>query len=352
MASTSPRSNLFQTLTSLVAPPDVVEFWLSRFNPLWSLEHARARVVSRGIATDGATSLLLKPNRHFKGFRAGQHVNVKVEIDGILHTRSYSFAAAPRPDGLLRLVVRAVGGAKVSEYLQTIPVGTVIALSAAYGGLRMPTDPDRPTVMLAAGSGITPMLSLIDQESSSGFSRPIQLIYWARDSAQMIDRDALQEMSSSIFRVNFIETSTSGRINEQQLREALSGEPNILACGSHGFVEAARALTEGKCASFQAESFTPPNTAVENEVGGEAEVTLLRSRKTITVPRNQSLLEALEANGLKPAHGCRMGICNTCSCQKSNGTARNLLDGKLHREVSQSIRICVHAAQSDLTLDL
>ena len=352
METTLRRPNLLKRVASLIAPPEVLEFWISRINPLWSLEHARARVVSREIAADGATALLLKPNRDFRGFRAGQHVNLKIEIDGVLHTRSYSFASAPRADGMIRLVVRAVDGGKVSEYLQTIPVGTVIALSAAYGGLRMPSDPDRPTVMLAAGSGITPMLSLIDQESSSGFSRPIHLLYWARDSQQMIDRDALQELSSSILRVNFIETSTNGRINEAQLREVLSSKPNILACGSHGFVEAARVLTEGKCASFQSESFTPPNTAVENEVDGEAEVTLLRSGKTITVPRNQSLLEALEANGLKPAHGCRMGICNTCSCRKSNGTARNLLDGKLHREVSQSIRICVHAAQSDLTLDL
>ena len=352
METTLYRPNLLRRVASLVAPPEVLEFWISRINPLWSMEHSRARVVARTVAADGAVSLLLKPNRHFDGYRAGQHLNVKIEIDGVLHTRSYSFASAPRHDRLIRLVVRAVDGGKVSEYLQRIAVGAIIQIGKAYGGLKMPQDTDRPTLMFAAGSGITPMLSLVDQESVRGFSRPVHLIYWASSREEMIDRDALQELSSSILRVTFIETSQSGRINEDQLRDVLSSKPNILACGSHGFVEAARALTEGKCASFQAESFTPPNTAVENEVDGEAEVTLLRSGKTITVPRNQSLLEALEANGLKPAHGCRMGICNTCSCQKSNGTARNLLDGKLHREVSQSIRICVHAAQSDLTLDL
>ena len=352
MSTTFPPPSLFQTLTSFVAPPEVVEFWLTRINPLWTLKRPLARVVAREIAADGAVSLTLKPNRHFKGFSAGQHASVGVEIDGAFHTRSYSFASAPNRKSTLRIVVRGVAGGKVSQHLQTIPVGSVLELGPAFGSLHIPTDPERTTIMLAAGSGITPMLSLIDAELNNGCERPLHLFYWARTDEEVINRDALLSCGSSNLNVTLIETAKRGRINVEQLRDVIDLDAHIIACGPHGFVETARRLTEGKRASFQAESFSPPSHDVNAGDEGTARVTLLQSGRTIEVPRATSLLEALEANGLNPTHGCRMGICNTCSCQKSNGTARNLLDGKLHREVSQSIRICVHAAQSDLTLDL
>ncbi|MFP3648808.1 flavin reductase family protein, partial [Paraburkholderia sp. SIMBA_054] len=81
-------------------------------------------------------------------------------------------------------------------------------------------------------------------------------------------------------------------------------------CGPGGFVQAARSRLEGRVAGFQAEAFSvPANTGGEE---GEVEVVLSRSGRTLRLPRALSLLEGLEAQGIKPRHGCRMGICNTC----------------------------------------
>lgn len=347
-----PRPSLLQRVTSLVAPREVLEFWMNQVNPLWSLTQSRAKVVSREVVADGAVSIRLKPNGFFPGFRAGQHVNVQVEINGVRLTRSYSFANAPSRDGHLRLVVRATDGGKVSNYLQHVPVGTVVQLSAAFGEFEVPRDGERPIVMLAAGSGITPMLSLIEQVMSDGMPAPMHLVYWARTQQEMIDRDVLLAAQSEMFRVTLIETSRHGRISESQLAAILNGQPHVLACGPNEFVEKARELSSGVSASFWAESFTPAVADFWEDAEGLANVTLLRTGRTIQVPRNQSLLEALEANGLSPAHGCRMGICNTCSCTKAIGTVRNALDGKRDPEPNQSVRICVNSAQTDLTLDL
>jgi len=82
------------------------------------------------------------------------------------------------------------------------------------------------------------------------------------------------------------------------------------------------------------------------------QVTLAGSGRTLTVPRGMPLLDALEAQGLKPAHGCRMGICNTCACGKRSGTTRDLHTGDAIAEPVSALKLCVHSAASDLVIDL
>jgi ferredoxin len=81
-------------------------------------------------------------------------------------------------------------------------------------------------------------------------------------------------------------------------------------------------------------------------------VTLAKSGRTLQLPRGASLLAALEAEGVKPAYGCRMGICNTCACGKRSGQTRHLLTGALEGEPVSALRLCVNSASSDLVLDL
>ena len=65
-----------------------------------------------------------------------------------------------------------------------------------------------------------------------------------------------------------------------------------------------------------------------------------------------SLLEALEAQGLNPPSGCRMGVCHTCVCQRHSGTTLDTLTGERNAEPDMAVRLCVSRACSDLSLDL
>ena len=143
-----------------------------------------------------------------------------------------------------------------------------------------------------------------------------------------------------------------GRIAAEHLQHALSTRPHVLACGPFGFVETARELTASQARSFSAEAFTPPPRLQGADTHGTVQVTLARSGVTLDIPRDVSLLEAIEAQGITPQHGCRMGICNTCACGKSSGATRNLQNNHLDHEAMQTVRICTTAAHSDLTLDL
>ena len=342
----------------------IVDFWLSRVNRLWSTHEPRARLVGRHIEADGITTLTLKPNRHFKGFKAGQHINVSVEIDGVRHTRSYSASDRPQRDRLIRITVKAIGSGKVSGHLQHLPLGSVLPIGQAFGTFELP-DAEGQCLLLAAGTGITPMLSLLKAQAALAFPRPITLAYWARTRREWVQADVLHAWSKlhANFKLRLIATGESkaedneltGRINPTHLQDCLpDGErAHALVCGSNDFVSAARALIEPTALSVQAESFTPPVRDAQGVVeAGTVKVTLLRSGKTVEVPRGQALLDALEAQGVSPAYGCRMGICNTCACGKAEGSSRDLRNQHIDEEPNHALRLCISAAHSDLALEL
>lgn len=148
-----------------MAPPQVLHFWTLRLDPTWSSRQALARIVGREDASSDAVTLWVQPNRHWRGFRAGQHLGVGVEIDGRLVTRSYSLCEAPRADGRLAITVKRVAGGKAqpaSGAVHVTSIGDALALSrAAFGAMTWPAAPQGAWLFLAAGSGITPLMALI-----------------------------------------------------------------------------------------------------------------------------------------------------------------------------------------------
>jgi ferredoxin len=72
----------------------------------------------------------------------------------------------------------------------------------------------------------------------------------------------------------------------------------------------------------------------------------------VTVPGERSLLEELEAAGLRPRHGCRAGICRQCTCLKASGTVEELRTGRLGDEDGEPIQLCAVRAAGDLVLAL
>jgi ferredoxin-NADP reductase len=339
---------------------DVFDFWASRVSRTWSWNRPLARIVDRRPASRDAVTLVLQPNRHFRGFVAGQHVNVTVEIDGRRLTRPYSPSAPPQRDGRIEITVKAVEGGRVSQHLVTqARVGDVLGLGPAFGAMALPADDAGPLLLLAAGSGITPLMALVRSLPVHPRTAPVTLLYWARNRAELCFVDELRALAAqrTDFRVRFLltrETAEATDEGEGRLDAAHVGADgdaaHVFACGPAGFVDQARALLAAGAKAFIAEAFTPPVFA--NDDTGTVAVTLSRSGRTLTLPRGQALLAALEAEGVVPDSGCRMGICNTCACGKRSGATRHLGSGVIDNEPASALRLCVHAATSDLELDL
>lgn len=350
--------SLLQPLAEAVLPETVFDFWAGRINPLWSRRRVLARVIARRQEAAGTVTLTLRANRHHRGFLAGQHLNVSAELDGARVTRSYSPSAlAGRPD-CLEISIRAVDGGRFSHWLsQPERLGDVLMLDAAFGEMTLPAERDA-CVLLAAGSGITPFISMIRDQAGRGMTRPLTLLYWARTADELCFVSELQALARdhAHFRLHLITTRdaahSGGRLSAALLRERVPGlaGQTIHACGPDAFVSLAGELAAQAGCAFLGEAFTPP--ALAGETGAPVRVTLARSRREFVVPAGQSLLTALEAQGLRPASGCRRGICNTCTCAKAGGSSENLLTGAQTHDPEASLKLCISAARSDLTLDL
>jgi ferredoxin-NADP reductase len=352
-----------RSVAEVMAPPQALAFWAGRLAP--GAAAARARVLERRRESADAVTLVLQPGRGWGGFQPGQHVSIGAEIDGRRVRRSYSPTTIPSSDGRIAITVKRVVGGKLSGFLcDEVPVGAWLDIGPAFGEMTLPTELDAPLLFLAAGSGITPLVSMTRALAACRMPAPLTLLYWARRRDELCFVDELRALAHehADFNVQFLLTGESasandeseGRIDAAQLAQHV---PNLAlcraqACGPNDFVEAARALAAPQALAFASEAFTPPRITDDSDATGSVQVTLAASRRVLTVPRGRSLLEALEAAGLAPAHGCRMGICNTCACGKQSGSTRHLHTGALEHEPATALRLCVNRAASDLVLDL
>jgi stearoyl-CoA 9-desaturase NADPH oxidoreductase len=357
------RAGFFRRLATPLVDPAVFDFWMGHLNRTWTWERPLARVVERRAESADAVTLVLKPNRHWRTFRPGQHLNVGAEIQGRLVTRSYSLTDIPRSDGRIAITVKRVEGGQLSNHLcDQVQVGDVLPLGQAYGEMGLPAKPQGDWLFLAAGSGITPLMSMTRALAAQGMPASLTLVYWARSAEQLCFAQELKALAAREprFKLHLLLTqdvqAPAGRIGAAQLSALLGpladlGALQVMSCGPGGFVETARQLLRPHVRSFQAEAFSPANP-INVDNAHQVTLHLRRSGRSLEVSSGESLLSALEAQGIRPASGCRMGICHTCVCTKHEGLAEDINTGERNGEPNSALRICVSRACSDISLDL
>lgn len=370
MKTNSQLSNKVVRGLSKILGQEFVNFWLEQAGSIQSTDRCLAEVVRIDRENTDAVSLWLKPNALFKSFEAGQHVNLSVTIDDVVHTRSYSFSNAPTADGLVRLTIKQTPTGLVSRFaVNQLTVGTVVELGDVFGDMTLAnTQPEltaqRPTMLLlAAGSGITPMISLIETLEAQGWPADVTLMNWARNPEDVLFDAALKSKTNEHFKyVRLLESGANtakgdfaGRPSKEQFA-AVAGDldnTDVYACGPDGFMTALRGILGDTPKSFHAESFTPMALSIDESVEVKTfTVTLTKSNRILEVSNNKPLLKALQEQGINPPHGCGMGICNTCSCEKITGTTQNMQNKSVCGTNNSALRLCINAAQGPVTLDL
>src|SRR5439155_24147038 len=121
-------------------------------------------------------------------------------------------------------------------------------------------------------------------------------------------------------------------------------------CGPPALIDSVRVVWEQDgLAEPAVETFTPPALSFATD-GAEGRLSFAASGRE-AANSGLPLLEQAEDAGLAPEHGCRMGICNTCSCRKTAGTVRNVFTGETSSASDELIRICVSVPVGDVALD-
>lgn len=352
--------------------PHPVDRYLEIFNPMWAATEVRARIVSVERETDAegsspVSTLTLQPTSTWRGHRAGQHVQVGVDLPGAARrmTRCFSISsAASAPGERFTLTIRANRDGQVSQYLaEQAQPGMVLHLSQAAGDFTLSESPATPTnnrlVMISGGSGITPVMSMLRTLLRDGYDgkvgRKVTFLHYARSEEDQIFAEELAAIAAADNGVDVHLRYGSQIFSEFELRRLVPNfsDSDTWACGPAPMMElvaAAYGVTPTQTAGsrLRTEFFKPPTTSSES-----AEGRIEFTRSAVDGENSgATLLEQAEALGLRPTFGCRMGICFSCTATKSSGTVRNVLTGETSSLPDEEIRICVSAPEGDCAVDL
>ncbi|MFM8412732.1 MAG: ferredoxin reductase [Alphaproteobacteria bacterium] len=340
-------------LNDLAALEDLVSPWA----PTWSLTRVKARVVGAKRETAQARTLVLAPNRLWPGHVAGQHVLVTAEVRGRRVARTFSLSSPPRADGLLEITVKRREGGVLSAWWNDVAgPGDVLVLGRPAGEFVLPAILPPRVAMLSAGSGITPLMSMLRSLEARAHASEVRFEHWAATREETIFADELESLAKRLrwLRLEIHSTRESGRPDAAALDLVASrcGDAPAWLCGPAGFRDAMRdAWSRAGHEAPREESFGLATRSGPSTDGTETVVAALSGR-TFEAPRGTSLLEAAEAAGLRPPHGCRAGICHTCTCRLVSGTVMDLRDGRVTAEPGRSIQICVSSALSPVCIDV
>jgi ferredoxin-NADP reductase len=355
------RTRLVAGMTS----PRNIDDYLEIVDAAWSVQAVRARVVGLRDEAGDAVSLFLRPNELWRGFHAGQYVQLSVSNAGVRVTRCFSLSSAPADAGPLRLTIRIAPKGAISHWLRNeARIGSVVSLSQAMGSFILPEPVPPRLLFISGGSGITPVLSMVRHLIATDYVGCIDWLHYAR--REVILGSELASLAARCTRLRFRTYLTDGpgsmgtRFSREQLESFVPrwAESYSFLCGPPSLTEAVAALwmAAGLQNRLRTEHFmlapTGPSLASDSFDSARHSVFFVRSGRTIEGRASASLLEQAEGAGLNPPNGCRRGICHTCTCRKLSGSVLNRHTGVVSREPNEDIQLCVSTPRSDVSLDL
>ena len=327
---------------------DFVDFIAEKVHPTWAWKRIKAQLVARKALGADFIELQLRPNQNFNSTqaRAGQSILLTVVIAGVRQQRSYSIVDI-LDNGDVRIAIKKQGN--VSKVVTNLALGAVIEISQAQGEFVFQPQSSQASLFLASGSGITAIYALVKQALKST-EYPIDLIYFTRDNAYHAELQALAEQYPQFNYHSFNTLQNKQHLSESLLQQLVPDyqQRECYACGANSMMKSVQQFYADQNIShlLKMEYFK-----IQIDQTLEAQpVTFLRAQQEFLATDN--LLESAEKAGLKPAHGCRMGICNTCSCTKVQGAVRNVLTGEIDAQSNTQIKLCISQAISPVVINL
>ena len=300
---------------------------------------ARVRVVEVVRETPDAHSLVLEPLDGDRfDYRAGQFLTVRVpsERPGGA-ARCYSLCSSPLRDDRLKVTVKRTRAGYASNWLcDHVEAGHELEVLPPAGTF-VPADLDTDFLLLAGGSGITPVLSILKSALHGGSGR-VTLLYANRDEASVIFRDELvvlaAEFPDRLSVVHWLE-SVQGLPTEPALRQLLApyDDREAFVCGPGPFMDlAARTLGglgvprervhQEVFTSLEGDPFAEVELPTGDGEGVAAEVVVELDGDVTSHawPAGAKLLDVLLAAGRPAPYSCREGACSACACVLQEGT--------------------------------
>lgn len=344
---------LLSHLASAFTTPFSPEDFLRLVDPLASARQLRAVVTGVHPETADSVTVRFRPGRGWNPHEAGQWARIGVEIDGVRHWRSYSLSTAAGQDPAITVTAM---GAVSTALVRDTAVGDVLFLAPPEGDFVLPAHP-RPLLMLTAGSGITPVMSMVRTLVPRRADADVVLVHSARSPEEALFREELAELADQFPGLRVVTWYTGQRGRRLDLGSTADldaacpdwRDRAAYACGPADLLDAAEALWGREEGQLHVERFAP--AVAPGPAGEGGTVTFEKSDRDVDADGVTSLLAAGEAAGVLLPSGCRMGICHSCVKPLVSGRVRDTRTGEVHGEPGHLVQTCVSTAAGPVSLD-
>lgn len=303
----------------------------------------------RALTPDSVCIEFKLPQGERLQYQAGQYITVSKWLNGEQQTRCYSLCTKPEV-GTLKIGVRRTSDGLVSGFLNNeLKAGDELIVQGPFGDFvypaAVPRDHDK-LVLIAGGSGITPILAITETALAEHPNVSVTLIYACRSRDSIMFFDELEQLKSEHpERLNIryvVDQDRSqpldlhGRISKSTMADLLPGlgegksskklkRTEFYVCGPEGLKDlAVEVLAEHDVESKQIhiEQFVASLTKAEGPLH-KVEVALADGRKhSLSVASNQTVLEVAKAEGIPLPHACSSGTCGSCKLKVEDGEAK------------------------------
>ncbi len=314
-------------------------------------------VVNKKQETPDAISISFGVPDHLKmdyAYQAGQYLTLRMQIDGEEVRRAYSLCSSPLEDEVLTVAVKKVDGGKMSTWLnERLQIGLSIDVMVPEGRFVPSLDAQKSQhyLLIAGGSGITPMMSILRTVLKAEPQSRVTLVYANRDPESIIFKsqlDALQQQYVNRLKAHYWVDDTKGmtwsgglgrldagtvkNIFTETIQENLH-EAKIFLCGPAPMMEgvvqglgllgvAADKITIEYFSVPVASAKVPEKESVQLPAkGSKVFVTLYGKEYELLIEDKTTILQAGVKAGIDPPFSCEAGICSTCMARVLEGAA-------------------------------
>ncbi len=301
-------------------------------------------------------------------YRHGQYITIRLHLDGHELRRSYSMSSSPL-DKRLAVTVKKVTGGQVSTHLHDhVKAGDTLDIAAPDGRFHTPLDPEkrRTYYLFGAGSGITPLMSILKTVLEGEPMSAVFLLYGSRDEQSIIFREALDRLSEryagqltvehvlsrpkkessggglmGMFKKSTINwQGKTGRIDSRTVNEFLEENPphgpetdcQYFLCGPGSFADAVKASLVGRGIETKlihtehfANSHHIPGESLPDTpaAGGKKVIVQLKGQRIeLPVPEGATILDVLVREKYDAPYSCTSGACATCMAKVTSGKVK------------------------------
>jgi len=307
-------------------------------------------------------------------FKAGQYITLKTVINETEIRRDYSLSSSPR-SGDLTVTIKEIDNGIFSTYANNhLNSGDSLEVGEPNGRFIFEPQSENANsiIAFAAGSGITPIMSIARTVLETD-DKSVVLIYGNKSPEKTIFYKEILELQSTYlnrFKVQFIYSESNddgalfGRIDTGNINYVLKNtiqlEPSQLfyLCGPEGMIKTTTAILSEKGIQdeqilfelFTASNVVPGNKSVNK---GESEITMLvdDEETTLIMPQTQTILEAALANDIDAPYSCQGGVCSSCICRVTEGSAKMRQNNILtDNEVAEGLVLSCQAEPTSLLI--